>query len=183
MFRDDNEKRDFVMGGVAAGVASAFQAPIGGLLFAIEEVASSWRVQLVYRTLVASVVGVFITGTFQNLINGEQLQATYTGIFNFGKVGNFEFHYFEMPIFALMGVAGGLMGSFFIFLSGKCAKFRKRYLSSKILKVAEAVTVCGITVTISALMLYANIDCRSHSFEEIPFPIKVSMFLSYSLLQ
>jgi H+/Cl- antiporter ClcA len=37
----DAKERVFVVGGISAGIACAFRAPIGGVMFALEEVRSS----------------------------------------------------------------------------------------------------------------------------------------------
>ena len=71
-FRNPRDKRDFVTAGVAVGVATAFNAPIGGLLFAFEEVASFWQHSLgwqVWRCAVCCVVRHAVVAT--NLRKGE----------------------------------------------------------------------------------------------------------------
>lgn len=58
--RNSKHKRDFVTAGVAAGVAAAFDAPLGGLLFAFEEVASFWHSHLGWQVFFCCVVAVLV---------------------------------------------------------------------------------------------------------------------------
>lgn len=110
-FRDDHEKRDFVVGGSSAGVAAAFGAPIGGVLFALEEAASFWNPNLILRTLIASIISSFTLNLVLSFYHGVQYGFIYPGLFNLGQFEALPYSYYEIPIFMMMGC----IGSYFVF--------------------------------------------------------------------
>lgn len=124
-FRDDHEKRDFVVGGASAGVAAAFGAPIGGVLFALEEAASFWNPNLILRTLIASIISSFTLNLVLSLYHGLNTFA-YPGLFNLGQFEALPYSYYEIPIFMIMGCFGGALGAFWVYINTKINIFRSR---------------------------------------------------------
>lgn len=121
--RDDHEKRDFVVGGASAGVAAAFGAPIGGVLFSLEEACSFWNPNLILRTLVASIISSFTLNLVLSARHGLN-SFQYPGLFNLGRFEELPYEYFEIPIFVLMGCLGGLLGACWNHVNINLFKFR-----------------------------------------------------------
>ena len=69
-FRNSEDRRNFISAGAAAGIASAFGAPVGGLLFAMEEVSSFWKNKLSFQEN-------FLTTTTKEITN---IYRVYIGV-------------------------------------------------------------------------------------------------------
>eukprot|EP00891_Asterochloris_glomerata_P005649 jgi/Astpho2/5649/gw1.00079.232.1_t len=167
-FHNDADHRDFTAIGTAAGVATAFAAPIGGLLFTIEEGASFYSTNIFWRGFLSTCIGVL---TLHFLVEcAEHPRAILTAHFgrfrDFGLYtdslafyGSRMFYYvWDVPIFIGMGVMGGLMGAAFIKVNVKITQLRHRYVPVRcsIRRVLEVVVLVLVTSGIWFLMAYGS---------------------------
>ncbi|DBA03758.1 TPA: hypothetical protein N0F65_005648 [Lagenidium giganteum] len=149
-FRNDREKRDFVSCGAAAGVAAAFGAPIGGVLFVLEEGASFWNQTLTWRTLFCAMAATFTLAFFLSGMNDNLSWGTlgsHTGSFSFGPFTSSTYQLWEVPLFILMGIGGGLQGALFNGLNTRLAMLRSRWIRTRRIAWVEAILVALLVTT------------------------------------
>lgn len=174
-FRNDKEKRDFISCGAAAGVAAAFGAPIGGVLFALEEGASFWHQNLTWRTFFCAMVSAFVFNFFisfmdtdtENELNSHVFLGTLgtqTGTFSFGPfVENKAYDVLDLLLFITMGAVGGLFGAIFNQMNKELTKFRNRMIKNRWLKFNEALLIALAMAAVSFWLPYHFGQCRKLS--------------------
>ncbi|CAG7629207.1 unnamed protein product [Allacma fusca] len=172
-FREDHEKRDFVSGGAAAGVAAAFGAPVGGVLFSLEEGASFWNQSLTWRIFFGSMISTFTLNVILSAYHGRPGELTYAGLLNFGKFDNTSYDFIEIPVFLLMGMIGGLLGALFNHINLKLTIFRMRHIYRKWAKVLEAIIVAACTATVGFSMILFINDCKPLGEDPTRYPIQM----------
>uniref|UniRef100_A0A1B6HWZ7 Chloride channel protein n=1 Tax=Homalodisca liturata TaxID=320908 RepID=A0A1B6HWZ7_9HEMI len=172
-FREDHEKRDFVSGGAAAGVAAAFGAPVGGVLFSLEEGASFWNQSLTWRIFFASIVSTFTLNIVLSAYHGHPGDLAYAGLLNFGEFAKLSYEIFELPFFVLMGAFGGLTGALFNHINYKITVFRMRYIRLRWMKVVEALTVAAVSCTIGLLLMFNINDCKPLGTDPTKVPVQL----------
>ena len=177
-FRDDASKRDFVAIGTATGVAVAFGAPIGGVLFTVEEGSSFYSSGMLWRGFLATCMGVLTTHwlmqiDFDALISGRARFGTHRdfGLYtddeaNYSRV--FWWYFWEVPVFALMGALGGLLGALFVKINVKITTLRQRWIpvGKRERRHAEVVAVCVVTATIMFALT------RWSPCADVPLPLR-----------
>ena len=164
-FRNDHDKRDFVSAGAAAGVAAAFGAPIGGVLFAVEEAATHWSQQLTWRTFFCSICSTFglnlLLSAAQSRIPFGEL--SHPGLFTFGSFHDCQpeqesYHLPELIVFMTIGVSCGFLGAAFNALSVRLTRLRARTLRTKRAKLIEALIIATV-ITIICFMAPLLLPC------------------------
>eukprot|EP00884_Botryococcus_braunii_P006609 jgi/Botrbrau1/1594/Bobra.0185s0013.2 len=180
-FHNDADHRDFTAIGTAAGVATAFAAPIGGLLFMIEEGTSFYSTSILWRGFLSTGIGVF---TLHFLVEAAQhpksiMSAHFGRYRDFGLYtdslafyGSRMFYYvWDVPVFCLMGAMGGLMGALWVHLNVRITALRHRYIPVRCpwRRWAEVMVLVWATATIWFLFTYWS-PCRQlPSKEDLQF--------------
>ena len=141
-YDNDRDRRNFVSMGAAAGVAAAFNAPIGGILFSLEEVSSFWDQQLTWTTFLAAAVAAYTVNYWSSGIHGTFADGGLV-LFASGEEST-TYQVWELIPFTLMGVICGAVGALFNETNRLITLRRKALLGSRPkLRVLEAVaTVC-----------------------------------------
>uniref|UniRef100_A0A673LVJ2 Chloride channel protein n=1 Tax=Sinocyclocheilus rhinocerous TaxID=307959 RepID=A0A673LVJ2_9TELE len=137
--KNEAKKREVLSAASAAGVSVAFGAPIGGVLFSLEEVSYYFPLKTLWRSFFAALVAAFVLRSI-NPFGNSRLVLFYV-----------EYHtpwyLFELFPFILLGVFGGLWGS---------TRFGKY-------PVLEVITVAAIT----AIVAFPNPYTRQNTSELI----------------
>uniref|UniRef100_A0A673VKR5 Chloride voltage-gated channel 7 n=1 Tax=Suricata suricatta TaxID=37032 RepID=A0A673VKR5_SURSU len=174
-FRRDTEKRDFVSAGAAAGVSAAFGAPVGGVLFSLEEGASFWNQFLTWRIFFASMISTFTLNFVLSIYHGNVWDLSSPGLINFGRFDTETMVYtiHEVPIFIAMGVVGGVLGAVFNALNYWLTMFRIRYVHRPCLQVIEAMLVAAVTATVAFVLIYSSRDCQPLQGSSVSYPLQL----------
>ncbi|EPE06232.1 chloride channel protein 3 [Ophiostoma piceae UAMH 11346] len=137
--RNDAKRREILSAAAAAGVAVAFGAPLGGVLFCLEEVAYFFPAKTLFRTFFCCITAA-LTLKFLNPYGTNKIvmfQVQYP----------VDWEYFELGSFVGVGILGGVTGAMFIKASRHWAKsFRGIPLIKKhpLLEVVLVALVTGL---------------------------------------
>lgn len=138
---NDGKRREVLSAAAAAGVAVAFGAPIGGILFSLEEVAYFFPAKTLFRTFFCCIVAA--------------LSLKFLNPYGNGKIVLFEVRYhrdwkfFEIVTFIMVGIFGGATGALFIKASRKWAQSFRKIPVFKRWPIAEVMLVALITGLVS----------------------------------
>merc|ERR1711871_1513750 len=152
-FRNDVDKRDFISAGCAAGVAAAFGAPMGGVLFSLEEASSFWSVPLLWKVFFSAMCSTFTLNVllaWHRCEDGSECKGIDDpGLITFGSFGqNSSYRIWELPIFVLIAIIGGLLGALFNELNIRLTAWRRDNIAGNTAKLlGEAVFVGWLSAT------------------------------------
>ncbi|WCJ23724.1 chloride channel D [Euphorbia peplus] len=153
VFTSDRDRRDLVTCGCAAGVAAAFRAPVGGVLFALEEVTSWWRSQLMWRVFFTSAIVAVVVRTAMGWCKSGNCGHFGSGGFVIWDIsdGQEDYSFSELLPMAVIGVIGGLLGALFNQLTLYITRWRRNYLHKRgnRVKIIEACVISVLTSVIS----------------------------------
>ncbi|KAK3607649.1 hypothetical protein CHS0354_010706 [Potamilus streckersoni] len=151
---NEAKKREILSAAAAAGVSVAFGAPIGGVLFSLEEVSYYFPPKTMWRSFFCALAAAFVLRAI-NPFGNDHLVMFYIDY-------NEPWYIQELVPFILIGALGGIYGSLFIRFNIKWCRYRKTSVLGKY-PIVEVLAVTFIT----ALLSFPNPYTRMNSSELI----------------
>ncbi|HYX14822.1 MAG TPA: chloride channel protein [Nostoc sp.] len=133
-----DHRRQMIAAGAGAGLAAAFNAPIAGVLFIVEELLQD----LSGLTLGTAIIASFIGGVISRLLGGGSLDLNLQLV-----QSSSQFSIPEIPFFVLLGILAGLLGALFNRGLIFSIKFYRKLHISLPLRVALAGFLSGVVVS------------------------------------
>jgi len=151
-------KREVLSAAAASGISVAFGAPVGGVLFSLEQLSYYFPDKTMWQSFVCAMVAAFILQAFNPFRTGKLVlyQVTYHS----------GWHAFELVPFAFIGILGGLYGGLFIKLNVRVAKWRAS--PSYPLKGRPVLEVALVTI-ITAIVSFPITFLRAQSSELVSY--------------
>lgn len=151
---NEARKREVLSAASAAGISVAFGAPIGGVLFSLEQLSYYFPDKTMWQSFVCAMVAA---------VTLQALNPFHTGkIVLFQVTHSSDWHSFELPPFILLGLMGGIFGGLFIHLNMLVTQFRRSEHNP--LRNRQLLEVLFISA-LSALINYPNIFMRAQMSE------------------
>lgn len=141
-FHKDDAEKGLILAGGAAGIAAAFNAPLAGIVFAIEELSGSFEKgvsgTIITTVVLCGIVAQYILGNYSYFGSSK---ATLD-VLNNGWI-----------VILTMAVAGGMLGAIFSRLLLKCSEYLMPYVKQHPIMLAGIV---GLSVAIIGLVSYGT---------------------------
>eukprot|EP01119_Soliformovum_irregulare_P022580 TRINITY_DN7763_c0_g1_i1.p1 TRINITY_DN7763_c0_g1~~TRINITY_DN7763_c0_g1_i1.p1 ORF type:complete len:505 (-),score=138.81 TRINITY_DN7763_c0_g1_i1:106-1545(-) len=163
--RTPREQRDFISAGAAAGIAAAFGAPIGGVLFTIEETASFWSRELTWRTFFGCMVSAFVVNAMHSIGSHGSNLLTSTGLLSFGLSRFSLYRYAELVPFLVLGALGGILGTLFVVLNIKLSMWRRDRIKPH--KSYAAIEVFLVVTVLACLTFGVSMFGKCHPIADV----------------
>lgn len=123
IYENESRTTEMLAAACAVGVASCFAAPVGGVLFSIEVTTTYFAVRNYWRGFFAAVCGATI---FRLLAVWFEGAGTVTAVFRTNFLMDFPFDPQELFVFALIGVASGVGGAFYVWMHRQYVIFMRK---------------------------------------------------------